>query len=42
LPADLYVTFADLLHNTKHVTDILPYFINHAKKVPKNYSCKIF
>ena len=35
LPTDLYVLFADLLHNSKHVTDILPYFIGHAKKVSK-------
>jgi hypothetical protein len=33
LPTDLYVLFADLLQNSKHVTDILPYFLNHAKKV---------
>lgn len=43
LPTDLYVQFADLLHGSKHITDILPYFINHAKKVIKTTDrfCKL-
>ena len=41
LPTDLYVLFADLLHNSRNVTDILPYFITHAKKVNKSGSGKL-
>lgn len=39
LPTDLYILFADLLQNSRHISDIFPFFLVHAKKVFPHLEC---
>ena len=39
LPTDLHVTFSDILQGARHVDDIFPYFLRHAKEVYPHLEC---
>lgn len=39
LPVDLYVVLSDILQGAGNITDIFPYFINHAKQIFPHIDC---
>ncbi|CAH1404433.1 unnamed protein product [Nezara viridula] len=39
LPADLHIVINDVLHNTAHITDILPYYLRHAREMFPHLEC---
>ncbi|XP_028049728.2 ATP-dependent RNA helicase SUV3 homolog, mitochondrial [Monomorium pharaonis] len=39
LPVDLHIVLSDILQGAGNVTDIFPYFINHAKKIFPHIDC---
>ncbi|GIY49736.1 ATP-dependent RNA helicase SUV3 homolog, mitochondrial [Caerostris extrusa] len=39
LPVDLHIVLSNILQGSGHITDILPYFIDHAKQVFPHLEC---
>ena len=39
LPVDLHVVLSDILSGVGHVTDILPYFMRHARRIFPHLEC---
>ncbi|PRD30914.1 UNVERIFIED_CONTAM: ATP-dependent RNA helicase SUV3-like protein [Trichonephila clavipes] len=39
LPVDLHIALSDVLQGAGHVTDILPYFLDHAKQIFPHLEC---
>ncbi|XP_054720822.1 ATP-dependent RNA helicase SUV3 homolog, mitochondrial-like [Uloborus diversus] len=39
LPVDLHIVFSDILQDAGHVHDLLPYFLEHAKKIFPHLEC---
>ncbi|GBM01033.1 ATP-dependent RNA helicase SUV3, mitochondrial [Araneus ventricosus] len=39
LPVDLHIALSDILQGAGHVTDILPYFLDHAKQIFPHLEC---
>lgn len=39
LPADLHITFSDILQGAGHVDDLFPYFLQHARQIFPHLEC---
>ncbi|XP_037282559.2 suv3 RNA helicase [Rhipicephalus microplus] len=39
LPADLHIIFSDLLQGSRHLDDLVPYFLQHARQIFPHLEC---
>lgn len=39
LPADLHIILSDIIQGSGNITDIFPYFLNHARQMYPHIDC---